>query len=864
MVHLLSRLEPPSRHQYSSLQRALDEYVKRCPTDQLCKFVTGLLPLLKQPPFVERRHFEVSKANLWLLEYAAKASERLAKDRHACALSSEIVGVISLTQSAGDYNSYHQHEHKLGQIVPDWRELNHILFWHDVAQARSQLDKRKKERLTKWWRARNLDNYWRFTEVDFDQIVKDILKKPILDDRLVALSLAFQIYRQHGRKRAWRERLKKIVKGTPELEEDLHLFLHPAPMSAQERRWSQSESKFKRRQEKREKKQVEVRSEWKEWLSKYAHVLRDTSIAAKGTMWNANSYLMSRLREADDNRNRWGHGGWELLVPEFGEEIAAGFRDGAMGYWRRYRPEIRSEGIENPNSVPYAVVFGLCGLEIEAGYSDAWPTNLSTEEAKLTCRYAFREMNGFPSWLPNLHNAFPAEVEEAILKEIEWEFSTYDGEGDCHYVLSDVGWHADWIKPKLVGALVTFLEIYSPKHDITLRHALNIVLSSQNVETAALTRIAKARAMRENEPARKAMWFGVWMALDAENSLNSLSEHLVSIDKEDDATNFAMIFVTALLGSRRESFASAHRNYVRTDILLNLYMLMHKYIRVEDDNERAGTGVYSPELRDDAQEARNQIFGLLKDIPGKATYLAMLFLSQNHPDENSRSWLEIQAKTRAEADADLVPWGSVDICTFAAESENQPHNHRELFALVVTRLQDLKAELENGDDSLADILIKTDAETQQRNFVGHWLRERSRGRYSVPQEEEFADAKRPDIRIHGLGIDGPVPIELKIADNNWSGAKLFERLENQLCGDYLRDVRSTCGVFLLVNRGTKKYWEHPQTRAHMNFQELVDCLQSHAKNYIADDSGIHEIKVVGIDLTLRFESDHPTPFGKSE
>ncbi len=535
-----------------------------------------------------------------------------------------------------------------------------------------------------------------------------------------------------------------------------------------------------------------------------------------------------------------------------------------MNYWRLYKPELRSEGIENPNSVSYAVVFGLCGLQIEAKYSDAWPTNLSTAEAKLACRYAFREMNGFPSWLPNLYITFPTQVEEAILKEIEWEFSSYVGEGDCHYVLSDVGWHADWIKPKLAAALVAFLEKYSPKHDTTLRHVLNIVLSCQDVETATLTKISKARVLREDEPDRKAMWFAVWMALDAINSLNSLSEYLASIDNEDEATNFSMFFLTALLGGRRESFASVHRNYIRTDILLNLYMLMHKYIRVEDDIERAGKGAYSPELRDDAQEARSQIFGLLKDIPGKATYLAMLHISQNHPDEKARSWLEIQAKARAEADADLSPWRAEDVCTFAAEAERQPHTHRELFELVVSRLLDLKSELEEGDSSIANILIKSDAETQQRNYIGNWFRDRSHGRYSVPQEEELADAKRPDIRIHGSGFDGPVPIELKIADKNWSGTKLFERLENQLCGDYLRDDRSNCGVFLLLSRGTKSFWLHPQTQERMSFQELVDSLQSHATNYIAEDPGIHEIKVVGIDLTLRAKSDHPTRFGKSD
>ncbi len=99
--------------------------------------------------------------------------------------------------------------------------------------------------------------------------------------------------------------------------------------------------------------------------------------------------------------------------------------------------------------------------------------------------------------------------------------------------------------------------------------------------------------------------------------------------------------------------------------------------------------------------------------------------------------------------------------------------------------------MEHGDSSIASILLSVTQETDMRKFIGRELREKAKGRYSIPQEEELADAKRPDLRFHGIGFDGPVPVELKLADNNWGGPKLFERLENQLCGDYLRDNRST-------------------------------------------------------------------------
>jgi hypothetical protein len=124
------------------------------------------------------------------------------------------------------------------------------------------------------------------------------------------------------------------------------------------------------------------------------------------------------------------------------------------------------------------------------------------------------------------------------------------------------------------------------------------------------------------------------------------------------------------------------------------------------------------------------------------------------------------------------------------------------------------------------------------------------GRYSVPQEEELADAKRPDIRIHGSGFDGPVPIELKIACS-WTGSQLVERLNNQLCGQYLRDTRSNCGIFLLVYIGKKKHWEHPQSRQNLDFDSLIQLLREEVAAIVAQDDKIEAIEIVGINLMKR-------------
>jgi len=190
------------------------------------------------------------------------------------------------------------------------------------------------------------------------------------------------------------------------------------------------------------------------------------------------------------------------------------------------------------------------------------------------------------------------------------------------------------------------------------------------------------------------------------------------------------------------------------------------------------------------------------------------------------------------------------VSSFAEQAERDPRSARDLFDLSCSRLDDLKLDIEEGDASEARILSRVDQETELRTWFANRLRLAARGRYSVPPEEELADATRPDLRIHAPAVDAPVPIELKIADK-WSYAKLVERLHNQLVGQYLRDARSRLGVFLLVWRGTKKKWRESKFGKPFSFGNLLERLEAQAEAILRDRYDLEGIRIVGIDLTKR-------------
>lgn len=237
-------------------------------------------------------------------------------------------------------------------------------------------------------------------------------------------------------------------------------------------------------------------------------------------------------------------------------------------------------------------------------------------------------------------------------------------------------------------------------------------------------------------------------------------------------------------------------------------------------------------------------------MPGREAFDTLMAFSQELPNKWSQDRMIVLGHRRAAEDAEQDPWVASNVSNFANEAEKDPRSGRDLFELAWNRLDDLKLDLEEGDASEAATVIRVNLETELRNWFANRLRQASRGRYSVPPEEELADATRPDLRIHAPAIDAPVAIELKIADK-WAYSQLVERLRNQLFAQYLRDRRSEFGIFLLVWRGEKKGWKHSETGKLLSFSELIEHLQGQAQAILKERYDLEDIRVVGIDLTRR-------------
>ena len=848
LMHLVEAVEPKKRYSSDRLNRAIIEYINTCTINAATHIVSESARLVKQAPLGKRDFFEISEKNAWMLDFATMACKRLIKKRHPETLHRPCLSLLSLTNKSQDYD-IRETETNLGELVPQWPELNAALFWYDVEDARTLHDKKKGERLTNWWQVHVFQDLHRFEHKDFDQVVKWITQKEFIDDRLVALTLAFSLYRDAGRPRSLHNRLWKVVKGNEELSATLKRLLNPPAMSDEEKR---SITDWKRWRKEQKRNDAEYHNKWRKEIANWLEHIRETRVPPEGEVWHAQLYLFERMRSLGKERNCRAQPNWQDLEAEVGREAAEAMRDGLMANWRRYNPTLASEAGECDNSLTDIESMALSGLEIEFRETPDWPTSLDDVEAQRVARYLMSELNGFPIWFREFEAQYPVITLSVLLKEAVWELFGNPSDEPSHYLFARILWNAAWFGDRIAPHLVPRLLENEPRHIRVLGYAMPIIMGCDAIENDQIAELCvRKTAEATTPPAHHPLWYAAWVSVDPLPAIDDLTAKLAVLESVE-AVEFAIDFINALYGSRHERGLGVRDGHKTPEHLRNLYVLMHQYIRREDDIDRTKGGVYTPTSRDCAQDARGYIYQNLADIPGKDAFDALASIAREAPSGHTRDWLYSRVDARAQADAD-DPWTIDDVNEFADELERTPSSPRKLFEVARNRLVDLKYKYEEGDTSPYRVLIKVNKEPELRNYLADRLKETAHARYSISQEDEMPNAQRTDIRFVLAKIPGMVPVELKIADK-WSGPELFAKLKDQLCGDYLRDKDSTNGIYLLVHHGKKKLWQHPDSKQFLPFEELIAALQRSAQDIIASSPEISNIEVIGIDLFKRSKS----------
>jgi len=853
----IDKLEARDRFEAIGLNWAIHGFIDRLPlhittsgADPMKQVVNGLDSFLEQEPYIKRRECHVSEEFMWLLGPAIHAVERLVLSRSKDALEPEALTIMLKMPLARFWrgDDFDEYKNRLHELVPAWSELNDALFWRSVEDARARLETKRSERLIDDWPVQWVGHYWRFGPERFRDVLEFVEKRAFEDDKLVALSMAYRLFAQSNTPSEWLSALRMTVRGHSALEERLYALLNPTiPQSDLE--YQEEEKKWSKKREEEEAERAQNRAQWIERLKANPDVVRDPPGLKAGEITNDQLWLLVRIEDSGSQTRHRDGADWGALRTEFGEEVAHAYRDAAVTHWRNFTPGLRSDG-DDTSSTPYSLIFGMAGLEIEAREVEGFPGYLSEAEVRHALRYLVWELNGFPSWLETMFRAHPDLVLKAVLTELYWELAHTDPDKPKHYILHDLVYYAPWLHSSLAAPLLDWMEGHEISNQEVLRYCIHIVISG-DADSERLARLAQFKIKIGGSVEQLAAWYALWVDVDADNAILGLDVWLSSQDA-GTASQAAQLFITKLVGGRQsEMLGGGYGSFRSIGCLKSLYVIMCRYIRAKDDIERAGMGVYSPELRDGAQDARNALFDQLSKMPGKQTYVALAELMRDHPESRYRPWMGRLAYKRAEEDADLEPWSAQQVREFDVHQARTPATHRQLFDLTVGRLNDLRAWLERGNDSPYKTWQRVEGETEMRNLVAGWLNGQSSGRYSCAQENELPNRQRPDIWTQHSRVPSPIPIELKLLDKGWSGPDLCERLRNQLAGDYLREETAGCGVMLLIwqGRSAQSHWQIGDGRVPL--ADLGEALKTYWNSVAGEFPGVASIDVIVIDLTVR-------------
>lgn len=851
----LGKLQPYERFEVNALGHSLDKYITRLPVigDQLItsELLYGLHDYLVRPPYVERRECKISEEYRWLLPHAIHVIERLVKARSSLVLGNMSLSIMLMVPMLRFWREFELDKRKsnLKELVSAWPELNDALYWASIEQARDKKMAKSGERLTDDWSVSWHSHFWNFDVASLPRLLNYVYSRPLQDDRQVALSTAFRIFVQAGRQENIHNSLKAAVVNNPILEKQLKSLLNPQKAESVQK-YEKEQAEYERKQKKDEDRKKQNREEWIAALKANPELVRTPPELEPGEWTNYQYWLMAEIRDGGLATSRTEGANWQALIPDFGEAVAQVYRDAAMKHWRQYKPTLQSEGDIRDNTVQGSLIFALAGLEIEAAEVSSFPHHLNEKEVSLALRYITWDINGFPSWLERIHQAFPVMVNTAVVQELLWEVENTGSDQSMHYILSNLVCYAPWLHQSIAPALLDWIEANPARFNTSRDYCLNILLNGGSDPDRLLA--VAIREIRQNaDPAIISWWYALLVDCDPVRGVTELEQWLSSLDWEV-ATHAAQIFATALMGSRSSRASGAYvGRFRKAEYLKSLYILMHRYIPAKDDINRAGGGVYSPGLRDDAQDARNSLFKQLSEIRGKASYVALTELADEHPDSDYRPWMAERAYKRAEEDGDLEPWTPEQISNFARTQTLKPATHRQLYDLSNARLYDMKNWLERGNDSPYKTWQRVEDENELRVLIAGWLNQQRQNQYVTAQEPELANNQRMDIWLQNPDAMSPVPIELKLLDKGWSGPKLCERLRNQLAGDYLREESAGCGVMLLAWKGILPERRWKINGKNVRLTELADSLKSFWEGISGNFPNVESINVIMIDLGMR-------------
>ncbi|RYD85986.1 MAG: hypothetical protein EOP84_00555 [Verrucomicrobiaceae bacterium] len=647
--------------------------------------------------------------------------------------------------------------------------------------------------------------------------------------------------------------LRSLAQGHGELESLLASYEFPAPLDPAIVKMNRENERYRRKDDAKEAKRLQNWETWREG------VLADPADAFVGpkinnTIENLHSWLMGRSRSSGYCEI------WDApaIVAVFGDEFFNRAKEAFQNWWRSSNPRLPSQkGVKLKNKTPYVWLYGLTGVESEALLPN-WSEELSDGEAVLAITYATVQINGLAPFAVDLARSHPEPVERTLRTELENEFTNVGSENHLQ-VLQDLT-HADpdlqrLMTPCLVQSL---LAIDGPAHARSnqIAHNLDQIFQILGI-TADLEQRSligdkcHAEYLREPSARTASAWLGGLLTFAPHLALPILEGDLVSGD--EGARAHATKRLAELFGDRGgrlpipddDERARTLGRLIRFAFDLELTDEEPTLHNLENNHEE-------DQPRRTVHTARGNLLSALLEISGRTAQEVVTGLATNPKLADQADRLVYLSREKAAKDSEPPASAPEEIQIMLRRDELPPEDQAGLFRVMRDRLDDIAHDIAHHNFSDRATLRTIVDEVEMQRVLALRLESIARDCYTITRESEMADLKKNDIQLSILRKNAHVVIEIKLADNNgWSATDFKRFLVTQLRGQYLRHKNCTAGCLLLVYRGEKGFWTHPESNVRMGFKELIAFLNECAEVEVRENNVSPSLQIVveGLDLT---------------
>jgi hypothetical protein len=674
--------------------------------------------------------------------------------------------------------------------------------------------------------------------------------EPLFHRQMMLWAAMTALMHHAGERRTELADLLPLIADSAVMTEIVQERMKPRPLDAEMQR---HERQYTQRQKAEARKAAKAHASWVEFWNEIAAKPDDLfkDDRAPGTAWN-----LWRVMERTGSESR--SAGWNrgYIESQFGKAVADRLRSTMLKVWRGDRPTLRSERPEGEKGT-FLVrwQFGLAGIEAEAEDRD-WATKLTSDEAELACRYAPIHFNGFPFWLENLAAAHPDAVDKVLGGELTLSLCKYPNETHST-VLRDVQ-HASpavaaLFVPRVrewVGAMLrSNANVIAA--DLLIDQAIDVLLKFGSEADMAFIENAVAGFLQGGLGVKRArIWLPLLFRLNPVRGTAMLEAGLAAVAPGKDTE--AVGWFASLFGRDHDENAVHVKGAGFTPaVLLRLVRLAYTHVRPTDDAVHEGS--YTPDTRDNAENARNAILSAILDLGGVEGWATKMALIDDPLFVHFADRGRILAEEKAAEEADAVTVSEADFKTLDAYGELPPNSRDGMFQLLRDRLEDID-DLLLQDTSPRENWAAIADERVLRRALAHELNSRSNHLYAVDQEAVTADEKKTDIRLRSTSSSEEGIIELKIGEKPRSAADLRQALKDQLLTKYLAPEHSRSGC-LVISVASDRTWQHPETRQTMGLDDLITFLNLEARKLEAETGGGVRLMAKGLDLRPRLASE---------